>query len=163
MGKAYANRSGCREGDFYPTPKSLVWVIEDILRAEIPPGTSVLEPCAGEGAISDELIKMGYRVTTNDLYQGGYDYLTAACEATVIVTNPPFSKWDDFVVKAKKEAQKVMMIGRLNYFGTMARSRSGIWDTLKAVYCFNRYVDYRTPQREDGHFHVGAMATAWFL
>ena len=55
------------------------------------------------------------------------------------------------------------MIGRLNYFGTCSRYQSGIWKNLKAIYCFNRYVDYRTPSRTDGLFCVGGMATAWFL
>jgi hypothetical protein len=31
------------------------------------------------------------------------------------------------------------------------------------VYPFNRYADYQTPARDDGLFHVGAMATAWFV
>ena len=80
-----------------------------------------------------------------------------------VITNPPFSLWDKFVVKAKSHCKKFMFIGRLNYFGTNNRFQSGLWKNLKAVYPFNRYVDYQTPYREDGLFHVGAMATAWFL
>jgi len=73
------------------------------------------------------------------------------------------SLWDAFVKKAKCEADKVIMIGRLNYFGTTERLSSGIWNDLKSIYCFDRDVDYRTPERDDGLFHVGAMATAWFV
>jgi hypothetical protein len=37
-----------------------------------------------------------------------------------------------------------------------------MWKHLKEVWCFSRYLDYRTPEREDGHFHVGAMSSGWF-
>ena len=33
-----------------------------------------------------------------------------------IVTNPPFSLWDNFVGKAKQISDKVVMIGRTNYW-----------------------------------------------
>ena len=32
-----------------------------------------------------------------------------------------------------------------------------MWGCLKSVYCFDRYVDYRTSGREDGMFYVGAL------
>jgi hypothetical protein len=166
MGKAYASskkKQDRPEGDFYPTPKSLVWVAEEIIRAEFDTRVKTLEPCCGNGAISQELKAFGYKVCENDLHAGGVDYLTTAFPQTQVITNPPFSDWDAFVIKAKSEAEKVMMIGRLNYFGTNSRLVSGIWKGLKAVYCFDRYVDYRTPERLDGCFHVGAMATAWFI
>jgi len=113
--------------------------------------------------ISDELSLWGFKVIENDLFFGGIDYLTTKFDQPYVITNPPFSKWDAFVRKSKVEAEKIMMIGRLNYFGTHSRLNSGIWTNLKSVYCFDRYVDYRTPERTDGIFHVGALATAWFL
>jgi len=166
MGKAYANRkqeTDRPEGDFYATPKSLVWVAEDIIRREFSKDIPILEPCSGGGAISDELSKLGYTVATNDLFRGGKCYIAEPFTERYVITNPPFSLWDSFVTKAKSHAEKVMMIGRLNYLGTQSRHMSGIWNNLKAMYCFTRYVDYQTPPREDGMFHVGAMATAWFL
>jgi hypothetical protein len=97
------------------------------------------------------------------LYKGGLDYLLTSFDFAQIITNPPFNLWDDFVLKAKKETEKLLVIGRLNYFGTTSRFNNGIWNNLKSVHCFNRYIDYRTPLRNDGLFNVGAMATAWFL
>lgn len=161
MGKAYAHRVDHRPlGDLYSTPKSLVWVASDIINAEF--SGPILEPCYGLGAISKELVKMGYTVKENDI-SNGVDYLTGTFTESEVITNPPFYLWDFFLEKAKTHAKKIMFIGRLNYLGTNSRYKSGIWNNLKAMYCFNRYVDYRTPYREDGHFHVGAMATAWFL
>jgi len=166
MGKAYANKKKIAnrpKGDFYSTPKSLIWVAEDIIITEFNKDIPLLEPCYGVGAISEELEKLGFKVIKNDLYQGGIDYLTSDFKETQIITNPPFSLWDAFVNKAKEHTSKFMFIGRLNYLGTHSRNTSKIWEGLKHIYCFDRYVDYQTPYREDGNFHVGAMATAWFL
>lgn len=166
MGKAYASKKPKEdrpEGDFYETPKSLVWVAEEVIRAEFPISARILEPCYGNGAISDELKKFGYEVVENDLYHGGVDYLNVVFNEEFVITNPPFSMWDEFVEKAKRECSKVMVIGRLNYLGTDSRLKSGIWNNLKSIHCFNRYIDYRTRSRNDGLFNVGAMATAWFI
>jgi hypothetical protein len=167
-GKSYANRLKKEDrprGDFYSTPKSLIWVARDIIKKEFQ-GSGILEPCSGEDAISSALRKDYCLVATNDLYypsDQNNDYLKRVWFNWYIITNPPFSLWDEFVIKAKEHCKKFMFIGRLNYLGTASRLKNGIWNNLKAIYPFNRYVDYRTPYREDGLFHVGAMATAWFL
>lgn len=170
MGKAYANKKKESErpnGDFYSTPKSLVWVAEDIIKKEFK--GDIIDPCAGQKYEPIwEVLNFDFDIDTyaNDLYSPdtGRNYLTDDYFLMFpeVITNPPFSLWDEFVLKAKTHCTKFMFIGRLNYFGTL-RNRSGIWKNLKAVYPFNRYVDYQTPYRKDGLFHVGAMATAWFL
>ncbi len=175
-GKSYANKKSKEnrpEGDFYCTPKSLIWVAEDIIKAEFkqPNCPAFFEPCSGNDSITEELRRMEYGVLTNDLYNKTALFNKNFLEinfsnwhfAKEIITNPPFSLWDEFVKKAKTFSPKFMFIGRLNYFGTQSRLEENIWKNLKAVYPFNRYVDYQTPYREDGLFHVGAMATAWFL
>lgn len=170
QGKAYANRKPIRDrpiGDFYCTPRSLVWLIEDFLKKEFSKYV-ILDPCAGLGCISDELKHSGLSVITNDLYHQDndfqFDYLTDVpnIKYSRVVMNPPFSLWDAFVERAKGNARKVLTIGRLNYLSTVSRQRSGIFDNLKYIFIFSRYVDYRTPDRGDGLFHVGAMATGWF-
>lgn len=167
MGKAYAHRSGNRKGDFYSTPKSLVWVAKDIIKKEFR-NSFIFEPANGHGAITKSLREIGFKVGTNDLYHNAdlkknYLYETWGNSYRYVITNPPFSLWDGFVLKAKTHCKKFMFIGRLNYFGTNSRYKNHIWKNLVGVFPFNRYVDYQTPYREDGHFHVGAMPTAWFL
>ena len=176
-GKAFANRKKKKDrpkGDFYSTPKSLVWVVKDIIKIEFNHHLNILEPCCGKLAISEELKGYKYTVINNDLYSYNKfvyksDYLKIDTKTVgmsfnkQVITNPPFSLWDEFVLKAKTHCKKFMFIGRLNYFGTYGRHEKGLWNNLKAVFPFNRYVDYRTPYREDGLFHVGSQATAWFL
>lgn len=154
------------EGDNYPTPKSLIWTVEEFIKTEFI-GQDILEPACGALSISGELEKMGYSVFNNDLYGiGGEDYTSSKklrTKANQVITNPPFSLWDDFVRAAKIHCRKFMYIGKLNYFGTYSRSQCDLWEHLKYVMPFNRYVDYQTPFRLDGLFHVGSQATGWFL
>ena len=89
-----------RAHDFYPTP---AWATRILLR-EWPAitGHGVLEPCHGQGAITDELRAIGRcRVETNDLLAiPGADFqLDATAPASWrrfslsdwVITNPPFS------------------------------------------------------------------------
>jgi hypothetical protein len=170
-GKAYANKKKKEDrpkGDFYSTPKSLIWVAEKIIKKEFYPDL-IFEPAAGQNEkqpITEELKKMGYIVESNDMFSNGFDYLSFnnyKYRNGQIITNPPFSLWDEFVKKAKTHCRKIMFIGRLNYLGTYQRFEAGIFKNLKYIMPFNRYVDYQTPYRNDGLFHVGSMATCWLL
>ena len=175
-GKSYACRNISenrkREGDFYPTPKSLVWCAKDLFHNAIKPGRLITEPCCAGGQISKALNDIGYPVIENDLYSKRedimhndilHDDLDKWCSANV-VTNFPFTIWDDCVmaVLVKKNLETLITIGRLNYLSTQSRLELPLWNHLKEVWTFSRYVDYRTEEREDGLFHVGAMASAWF-
>ena len=153
------------KGDKYMTPKSLIWTAKDIIDSEFPAGVEILEPCCGDSAISEEL-EDRYKLIENDLYGVfGKDYLTDKffLNFNYVITNPPFSLWDEFINRAKDHCLKFMFIGRLNYFGTNSRYQGDIWKYLKSVSIFNRYVDYQTGYRKDGNFHLGSQSTAWFL
>lgn len=164
MGKSYACRKDSRDSDNYPTPCSLVWVASRLIEDFFEKTQDILEPCCGIGQISKQVAAMGYNVVENDIRDNnGLDYLQSDFREPQVITNPPFCMFDDFINKAKSHAHSVMSIGRLNYLGTASRSGNGLWDGLCHIACFNRYVDYRTPERSDGKFHVGAMATAWFF
>jgi len=168
-GKAYANRLPQKErpvGDFYPTAKSLTW--ELLKTGEVDTNSHIIDPCAGDGAVveaikekhpemqidaSDWYTDYGDRANIYDL-RGHWD---------AVVTNFPFSEWDKMVKKSLSIADKVITIGRLNYFGSVGRYETGLWDKLKKVYVFNRMVDYRGPVHPEGLFHVGALVTGWFV
>ncbi len=158
------------KGNLYNTPKSLVWVIKDFIIKEFT--DDVLDPCDGLGSLSSALKEIlgDSRVITNDPYSNSssykIDYLDKKDHLLSnwdnIIMNPPFNNWDDFILRAKEDCSKVLAIGRLNYFGCVGRSQGDIWKNLRSVYIFNRYVDYQTKYRDDGKFHVGSQATAWF-
>lgn len=169
-GKAYANRRAKEErpeGDFYETPRSLVWMLQET--GELHGLQNMLDPCAGNGRIVSALRECRPNSTIRgyDLFtgygEGTVDFLDAGQDCPAIVTNFPFSQWDSMIRHALEVSELVITIGRLNYFGTHARNVSGLWRNLKRVYAFDRMVDYRTPDREDGCFHVGALVTGWFI
>jgi len=165
MGKAYANRkikSERPESDFYQTPYSLTWKLIELNL--IPKEKGIVEPACGEGAIVKPLKEAGYTVVSIDLIRDNYNFLFDTIPIEYLVTNPPFSLWDEFVVHAQELVRKkFIFLGKTNFFGAYQRNERGIWNYLDHVYVFNRQVDYRSPIREDGLFHVGNLITGWFV
>lgn len=166
VGKSYATRKPLEErpeADFYETPKSLVW--ELLKTDELKNVKTILEPCCGNHAISTELLEAGYQVESKDIKYGNDflmdDYTDQHFDA--VVTNPPFSLWDDIILKAKNHADIVIAIGKTNFFGAKSRFDSGIWKNLKAVYIFSRQIDYQFPVQKDGSMGVGNLVTGWFV
>ena len=166
MGKAYANRKKeelRHKNDFYPTPKCLTW--ELLKTGELDDVHKVLEPSFEEGAISNILKEAGFLVTERDLNQGNDflkdDYSNEHYDA--VITNLPFDLWDKFVEKSKTIADKVILIGRTNYFGAHGRNINGLWEHLKCVYIFDRQISYESEFREDGKVKCGALVTGWLV
>ncbi len=129
-GKAYASRKkeeNRPKNDFYPTPPALTR--ELINTGELDGCKKILEPACGSYAISNILQEYGYDVESRDLIFGN-DFLLddySDNEYDAIVTNPPFKLWDLFVKKAKMiKTNKIIFIGRLNYFGSHSRNLDGI-------------------------------------
>lgn len=175
-GKSYACRdrkeNNLRPGDFYPTPRSLIWCAKDLFHSAIPTDRLITEPCCAGGSISLALNDIGYGVIENDLYSERkgimhHDILTTNLDewcSPNVVTNFPFSKWDACVMAflSKQNFENLITIGRLNYLSTQSRLKSPMWKHLKEIWCLSRYVDFRTEERDDGQFFVGAMACGWF-
>lgn len=169
--KAYANKKPLHQrplGDFYETPYSLVWRLLDTGEVSGCPG--VVDPCAGRGAIVDALDndpRFKGKIVGFDLYSRMFIekdiYDIEPDSFDIVVTNFPFTEWDAMVRKSLEIAPKVITIGRVNYFGTHDRNVTGFWNHLTNVYVFDRMIDYRTPSRTDGLFHVGALVTGWFV
>lgn len=129
-----------RQDDMYFTPS---WCVRRLLEAlpPIPPSASILEPCAGEGAIVRQLrASLGPKqwIYGSDLRRtaaemgaagashatGGVDYLAESFEFNsdrIIITNPPYSLAEPIVTKALSEAPMVIMLLRLNWLASESR------------------------------------------
>jgi len=163
MGKAYANRKPEKErpeADFYSTPYCLTWELLKLDEFEYKP---IYEPAAGSGAISSQLKKYGFSVIEDDIRTTGKDFLECTQHFPYIITNPPFSLFDDFVVKAKECSDKFAFIFKTNFFGSHSRFKNGIWNNLESIYIFDRQVDYRSPLRDDGYISCGNLVTGWAI
>jgi hypothetical protein len=88
-----------KRNDFYPTPPLATFILHKYI--ELP--RNIVEPCAGRGNISIELLRHGYNVQSYDLneYENslcpivtGQDVLTLEKpqNAQALVTNPPYHK-----------------------------------------------------------------------
>lgn len=105
MTRVLANASAAdRNGtDFYPTPPECTVALLNYL--DLPTGTVVWEPAAGEGHIVEVLADWGLSVLASDLHPAGRyvtestDYLSAPLPAgvDVVITNPPFSIAQAFI------------------------------------------------------------------
>ena len=87
------------ENDLYPTPPLATYVLHKYI--DLP--RNIVEPCAGRGNISIELIRQGYNVQSFDMFEydnslcditTGQDVLTLQKPNGIqaLVTNPPYHK-----------------------------------------------------------------------
>jgi len=155
--------------DFYETP---LWQLEALLaRVTLPPGTCVLEPCAGRGALADPLVAAhGCRVWANDLVERDYP-LDSTLDATqresweairrdtpiqAVVANLPFALALPILALAVEYAPFVATILRRTWDEPTATR--GPW--LAAHPCSGQIVLPRTRYRGTG---TDATTTAWFI
>ena len=85
---------------------------------------ALLEPCAGDGAISILLQRAGYDVVTSDIRDHGLpgcqigDYFKLAPPPGIegVVTNPPYKRAQRFLEKALADARYVALLLRSNLY-----------------------------------------------
>lgn len=158
------NATGKRKkSDLYETPYSLTSLL---LEKEKLPGT-VLEPATGNGAIVKVLVEHGYTPHHFDLVVNDRDFLKYNTPWDTIITNPPFSIAQQFIIHAKKVARKkIVMLLPLSYLHGVERYRTIFQDKkfpLARVYVFTRYPMLGESLREDGKHETGMMVYAWFV
>jgi len=133
------------ENDGYQTPVETVKAIMPFIDFRKFP--HVLEPCKGEGNIYDQIDgkichKSYCEITSKpnepDADRRGADYLkTDVFFTTIIITNPPFSLWREFLTKSLSEADTVIYLLRLNVLGSGSRTnRRDFWNANKPTHLF---------------------------
>lgn len=160
------------ENDFYATePKAVKLLCEKEIF-----NSSILEPCAGLGHISEVLKEYGYNVLSYDLIDRGYgignfDFLIDELELYKkdipfdIVTNPPYSLAEQFVRRAIQVIPnncKVAMFLKLQFLE--GKSRRKLFDVCppKVVYVSSA----RLQCAKNANFVKNgnnAQAYAWFV
>lgn len=157
--------------DFYATNPRDVELLFTECGLQFSP--NILEPCAGNGHISNVLKAHGYSVSSFDIVQRDYplDYVGDFLQwkGTFdgdIVTNPPYSLAYDFVNKSLDiipNGKKVVMFLKLQFLEGCKRRK--LFDTkqLKYVYVFSK----RTNCAKNGDVKYfeesSAIAYAWYV
>jgi len=133
MGKEIKN-------DFVKTP---IIITEALLRYEKFDG-EILEPCCGDGAIS-EILKKQYKVIPSDKFSYGYgknkDLFDISEEYDNIVTNPPFTQQQ----AVKKHLlsitkKKLALLWFVKNLGNEIEAKTS--KNLKTVYVFNKRINW---------------------
>ena len=169
--------------DFYSTDPDCV---KDLLKVETF-GNKVLEPCCGNGNISEALKGAGYDVTSTDLYDHGYgetgiDLFSYTDIDADIISNPPFgivTEFIDHMLDNLKPGHKMALFLKLQFLEGQERFQKVFSrGKLKKVYLYvNRVACYKNDERyqrnEDGSFKVdkngnkkkilSAVAYAWYV
>ena len=101
--------------DNYPTPS---WVTQAVIPHLPKPPCLIWEPAAGSGKIVNVLTAAGYTVDATDIrIASGLDFLDVpkgkCCD--VILTNPPYSLAEEFILHALALAPYVAMLLRTDF------------------------------------------------
>jgi len=127
------------------------WLAELIVDALQPSGT-ILEPCSGQGAFLRALKGRG-KVEWCEI-EKGRDFLKRTRRADWIVTNPPWSRFADFLIHGLELADNVAMLATVNHWWTKRRVR----EVLDAGFGYRRLVLVDWPQEFPASgFQLGVM------
>jgi len=158
--------------DFYPTHPIIT---QALLDRETLTG-STWEPACGEGDMSKVLIENGYDVLSTDLIdrgygQGGVDFLDdnqikKYGKVDNIITNPPFSLGNEFVLQAKKYARKKVFILNKTLFLDSVGRYEKVWNDkefpLKTMYQLVGRVPFRKNNTSE-ELKGGLLSFAWYM
>ena len=169
MGKNYSrnNASGKRKvSDLYETHYSLTREFLD--KTEWDTSLTVSDPCAGNGAIVMILEEYGFRkIISHDVLTDKVDFLHNSTPVDYIITNPPYSLANEFILHAKEVVRdRFAFLLPLTYLQGSYRYKNVWMDKefpLDSIYVFNRFPMLGVPLREDGLMPTGMQAMAWFL
>ena len=151
-----------RKSDFYETPYSITRKFLSV--EDFDYNLTICEPACGAGAIVKVLRENTNNVVAYDIEK---NFLTETEQYDYIITNPPFSIAQEFILKAKQVAKrKFAFLLPLSYLHGKKRYDEIYCDSeypLKKVYVYTRYPMLGESLRKDGKYNTGMMVYAWFV
>lgn len=107
--------------EFYPTPPDVTSALLRELR--IPKCCTIWEPACGEMDMVDEMRCYGYTVKATDI-KTGVDFLEQTeCAEDWIITNPPFSKSEEFIEKCVSFSKPFALLLKSQYWHAARRQK----------------------------------------
>ena len=167
MGASNHSKYPREENDYYATDPLAISLLDkhNLLDKSV----DYWECACGGGSLTNELIRLGYSVPVNtDLFDRGFgeigvDFLecTDIFEGNII-TNPPFSLLNEFIIKGLELASnKLYIFGRIQTVESIGRWNS-IFKENKPVYIcpFVKRIKCYTTSHE---IKSSAVCYAWFI
>jgi hypothetical protein len=148
--RAFCPPKNTPEKDIVMTPE---WLAKEIIQHFSPSGI-LLDPCRGTGAFYDQ-----FDVKTKDWCElaEGKDFLTYNQKVDWIITNPPWSKMQQFLLHGMKVSDNIVYLTTINHYTTKKRIRDMRENNfaIKEIYCVP------TPQKPWPQlgFQLGAIHT----
>lgn len=162
---ATINQSERERDDYYATEPKATELLLDLEKFD----SNILEPCCGEGHMSEVLKQAGYNVTSSDLIDRGYGKVKSLFDYEHfngdIITNPPYKLALDCVKKSLDivdNGHKVAMFLKIQFLESKARKEFFEQCPPKVVYVASS----RLTCAKNGDFNQykgAAMSFAWFI
>jgi hypothetical protein len=154
-----------RGPDFYVTPDWATQALVDEVRLS----GNILEPCCGDGAMSEVLKTNGFRVRSSDLYDRGYgrvqDIFKIKAMADNVVTNPPFNIAEEVLHHALKLANKKVCLLLRTAFLESAKRYETVFTVCPPteVLVFSERLSIYPRKLMKKKNNAGATSYAWFV
>ena len=155
------------ENDFYITDPLAIRLLD---RQKLLDKNNKYWECAcGNGSLSKELTRLGYDVVSSDLFDRGYgksgiDFLKCNDKFDGnIITNPPFSLLEKFILKGLDLTDnklyifaRIQAIETLSRYNNIYKNNPPVWicPFVRRIRCF---------KQNDGKIEKGATCFAWFI
>lgn len=163
------------ENDYYATDPKTVRAFLDTSFNIFKEVKTILEPCCGEGHLSGVLEEyFECEINNIDLVDrgfgyGGIDYLNTDFKgkSDLIMTNPPFSLVNDFIVKGIEDTNRfLVLLCKIQLLETVKRKEIFDNTPLKYVYVHSkRQATWKNGEPLDpkGNKWATTMCLAWFV
>ena len=166
-GKCYSkiNKGQRKKSDLYETPYSMT--DQFLMNEKFNFNATVLEPACGNMAIV-KVLKEYYCKNNITYYDIEQDFLKENKNFSYIITNPPFSLANEFILKAFEVCTKkfaflmplVYLHGKWRYDNIYSKVN---YFNLKHIHVFTRMPMLGKPLNEDGTYTTGMQVYAWFV
>lgn len=121
-----------------------------------------LEPAYGGGALVTAAKHSGYDPVFSE--DPDYDFLEEKGMWPDIITNPPFSLFDEFVAKAREVcSHRFAFLAPVTYLSGKMRYDIRTFNELQAVYIFTRQALLKPSVRDDGNYEAGSVVYCWMI
>lgn len=145
--------------DFYPTPADATQALLNFLN--LPEGTIIWEPACGENHMVEVMQANGYKVIATDIHSGTDFLETGNLEADWIITNPPFSLADQFIIRCIQTKKPFALLLKSQYWH--AKKRLGLFRQYPPAFVcpLTWRPDFLFKQRGNGSPLMDVMWVVW--